>query len=97
MSAPLQLADYRLDQITLAPNWRFVTWTGTQHTTQRIYLLGLATNTAASEPGLLVGLTHTPALGWAVADLAPGFCGLLPPDQDLVTFEAANPCGHTPP
>lgn len=23
--------------------------------------------------------------------------GRLPPDWDLVAFEAANPCGHTPP
>ena len=90
-------SDYRLDQLTLAPNWRYVTWTGTQHVTQRLYLLALATNTAASEPGLLIGLGYTPARGWFVADLEPAFCGLLPPDWDLVPFEASNPCGHTPP
>lgn len=92
----VRVADYRLDQIVLAPNWRYVTWTGTQHVTQRIYLLGLATNTATSEPGLLVGLTYTPVSGWVVADQDPAFCGLLPPDWDLVPFEAANVCGHTP-
>lgn len=88
-------AGYRLDQLVLAPNWRYVTWTGTQHVTQRLYLLALATNTAASESGILVGLTYTPVTGWAVADLDPAFCGLLPPDWDLVPFEAANACGHT--
>lgn len=90
------ISDYRLDQLTLAPNWRYVTWTGTQHVTQRLYLLALATNTAAQAPGLLVGIGYTPARGWYVADLEPAFCGLLPPDWDLVPFEAANSCGHTP-
>lgn len=93
---PTPFADYRLDQIVLAPNWRFVTWNGTQHVTQRIYLIALATNAASSEPGLLVGLTYTPTGGWAVAEQDPAFCGLLPPDWDLVPFAAANACGHTP-
>lgn len=93
----LVASDYRLDQIVAVPNWRAVLWNGTQHVTQRVYVLGLATNTASSEPGLLVMLSYTPTGGWVVADLAPSFCGLLPPDWDLVPFEAANPCGHTPP
>lgn len=91
-----RISDYRLDQIMLAPNWKYVAWTGTQHVAQRIYVIALATDTAASSPGLLVGVTHTAARGWFVVDLEPGFCGLLSPDQDLVTFEVANPCGHTP-
>lgn len=89
-------SDYRLDQLVLAPNWRYVTWTGSQHVTQRIYMLALATSVATSEPGMLVGLSYTPAGGWAVAEQDPAYCGLLPPDWDLVPFEAANPCGHTP-
>lgn len=92
----LLASDYRLDQLTLAPSWGYVTWNGTQHVRQRIYLLALATNTAASEPGLLVGIAHTAARGWFVVDLEPDFCGLLSPDQDITTFNAANPCGHTP-
>lgn len=90
-------ADYQLDQIVLAPNWRSVTWTGTQHVTQRIYMLSLATHTVTTEPGLIVGLAYHPTTGWRVADEDPNFCGLLPPDWDLVPFEAANACGHTPP
>lgn len=89
-------SDYRLDQIMLAPNWKYVSWTGTQHVAQRIYGISLATNTATSDPGLLVGLAYTPGRGWYVADQEPDFCGLLPPDQDLGTFEVSNPCGHVP-
>lgn len=94
--APSLLADYRLDQIVAVPNWRYVTWNGTQHLTHRLYLLALATNTATVEPGVLVGLAYTPASGWVIAEQDPAFCGLLPPDWDLVPFEAANVCGHTP-
>lgn len=93
---PLAGSAYRLDQIVAVPNWRAVTWTGTQHVTQRVYLIALATNTASSDPGLLVAITYTPTGKWQVADLAAGFCGLLPPDWDLAPFEAANVCGHVP-
>lgn len=93
----LQMAVYRLDQLVAIPNWRAVLWTGTQHVTQRVYLVALATTTATSEPGKIVTLTYTPLAGWGVAEELPGFCGLLPPDWDLIPFEAQNPCGHTPP
>ena len=93
---PLAASDYKLDQIVAVPNWRAVLWTGSQHVTQRVYLIARATNVASSEPGLLVGLTYTPSRGWEVVDITPPFCGLLPPDWDLVPFEAENSCGHTP-
>lgn len=92
----LRESTYRLDQLMAVPNWRAVLWTGTQHVTQRVYILALATNTASNQPGLMVALTYTPVDGWLVVDLDPDFCGLLPPDWDLTPFEAQNPCGHTP-
>lgn len=89
------MAEYRLDQLVAVPNWHYVTWTGTEHVRQRLYLLALATNTAQSEPGILVGLAYHPSRGWYVVDLEADFCGLIPSDWDLVSFEASNACGHT--
>ena len=101
MTAPsplprLGVDGYTIEHIIAAPNWRAVYWNGTQHVTQRVYALAFATNPSQQEPSIMVGLTYTPLESWSVVDFHPDYCGLLPPDWDLVPFEAQNPCGHTP-
>jgi hypothetical protein len=91
------MAEYTLDQVFAAPGgWRAVFWTGTQHLTEPVYIISLATNKATSDPGLIVSLTYTPGSGWTVCEQRPDFCGLLPPGFALGQYESHDPFGHVP-
>jgi hypothetical protein len=90
-------ASYVLEQIVAIPRTYVVLWTGTMHVTRRAYFVGLANNSTTNDPPRLITLLYTPGLGWTWPDDDPAYCGLIPPDWDLTSFEAVNPCGHTPP
>lgn len=90
----LQQSQMRLSDLSPIPRSWAVFWNGTRHVTLRAYLVGLVTDILGENPGVLCTLLYAPGPGWTVAELSPDFCGLLPPDWDLVSFEAVNPCGH---